>query len=103
MRLFIALLLGALTSLGIYILFTRNKSLNAFNSKASFLRSGFRRNQSAIPIVFVGILYVTRWPIVALAIAMLVASIPGIGRKPIQSRNEQALIEAIATWTEQLR
>ena len=103
MRLYIALLLGALTTLGIYVLFTRNKSLNAFNAKASFLKTVFRRNQLVIPIVFVGILYVTRWPIVALAIAMLVASIPGIGRKPIQSRNEQALIEAIATWTEQLR
>ena len=103
MRLFIALTLGVLASLGVHILCTRRTDLNWFSVKIRVLKNVLRRNQLAIPVVFVGILYITHWPIVALAIAMLVASIPGIGRKPIQSRNEQALIDAIATWTEQLR
>jgi len=63
----------------------------------------FRLAQLAIPFAFVVMLVVTGWAVVAGSVALLVAAIPGIGRPYIQTRNEQELVDGIATWTEQLR
>jgi Flp pilus assembly protein TadB len=63
----------------------------------------FRLAQLTIPFAFVVMLVVTGWAVVAGSVALLVAAIPGIGRPYIQGRNEQELVDGIATWTEQLR
>ena len=46
---------------------------------------------------------ITGWIIVGLVACVVVSLVPGIGATPAHRRDEQALVEAIASWTEQLR
>lgn len=100
---FVVIIFGSMVSLGVYLLLAQKNVMNEFQYKTLVVKGSLRRNQLAIPIAFVAIFYMTHWLVVAFAVAALVAAIPGIGRVPVLSRNEQALVDAIATWTEQLR
>lgn len=55
------------------------------------------------PCVGLALYFVTGWPIVGLVSSAVVALLPGVGAAPTNRRDEQALVEAIASWTEQLR
>ena len=55
------------------------------------------------PCVGLALYFVTGWPIVGLAAATVFALLPGVGAAPTKRRDEQAFVEAIASWTEQLR
>jgi len=63
----------------------------------------FRLAQLLIPATFIGVAALTGWIVIAVSVATLVAAVPGVGRPQIHTRNEQVLVDAIATWTEQLR
>jgi hypothetical protein len=45
----------------------------------------------------------TGWPALGIATALGLAVTPGVGRRPTARRDERELVEAIATWTEQIR
>jgi tight adherence protein B len=89
--------------LGVFLLSVPQGVQATWSALVNFKTFRFRLAQIAIPLAFMGTLIVTGWIVVAVSVALLVAAIPGIGRPYIQTRNEQELVDGIATWTEQLR
>lgn len=55
------------------------------------------------PFVGGGVYVLSGWVIVGLIACVVIILIPGIGTTPAHRRDEQILVEAIASWTEQLR
>jgi hypothetical protein len=99
----IILLNGSMFGLGVFLLFHKHRIRSTWLAVMTFRAFRFRLAQIAIPLAFTLTLIVTGWIVVAVSVALLVAAIPGIGRPYIQTRNEQELVDGIATWTEQLR
>jgi hypothetical protein len=89
--------------LGVFLLSVPQGVQTTWSALVNFKTFRFRLAQIAIPLAFTLTLIVTGWIVVAVSVALLVAAIPGIGRPYIQTRNEQELVDGIATWTEQLR
>jgi Flp pilus assembly protein TadB len=100
---FLMLLSGATVGLGVFLLLIPRGVQSTWLNLVGLRSFQFRLAQLAIPFAFVVMLVVTGWAVVAGSVALLVAAIPGIGRPYIQGRNEQELVDGIATWTEQLR
>jgi hypothetical protein len=94
---------GAIVGLGVFLLSVPQGVQATWSALVNFKTFRFRLAQIAIPLAFTVTLIVTGWIVVAVSVALLVAAIPGIGRPYIQTRNEQELVDGIATWTEQLR
>ena len=94
---------GAMFGLGVFLLLSRHGTLSTWPTLLAVKAYQFRLAQIAIPLAFGFTLMITGWFVVAVAIALLVSTIPGVGRPYIQTRNEQELVDGIATWTEQLR
>ena len=103
MTVFLMLLSGATVGLGVFLLLIPRGVQSTWLNLVGLRSFQFRLAQLAIPFAFVVMLVVTGWAVVAGSVALLVAAIPGIGRPYIQGRNEQELVDGIATWTEQLR
>jgi len=103
MTVFLILLSGATVGLGVFLLLIPRGVQSTWLNLVGLRSFQFRLAQLAIPFAFVVMLVVTGWAVVAGSVALLVAAIPGIGRPYIQGRNEQELVDGIATWTEQLR
>ena len=103
MTVFLMLLSGATVGLGVFLLLIPRGVQSTWMNLVGLRSFQFRLAQLAIPSAFVVMLVVTGWAVVAGSVALLVAAIPGIGRPYIQPRNEQELVDGIATWTEQLR
>jgi hypothetical protein len=103
MTVFLMFFSGAIVGLGVFLLSIPQGVQATWSALVSFKTFRFRLAQIAIPLAFMGTLIVTGWIVVAVSVALLVAAIPGIGRPYIQTRNEQELVDGIATWTEQLR
>jgi Flp pilus assembly protein TadB len=103
MTVFLMLLSGATVGLGVFLLLIPRGVQSTWLNLVGPRSFQFRLAQLAIPFAFVVMLVVTGWAVVAGSVALLVAAIPGIGRPYIQGRNEQELVDGIATWTEQLR
>ena len=103
MTVFLMLLSGATVGLGVFLLLIPRGVQSTWMNLVGLRSFQFRLAQLAIPSAFVVMLVVTGWAVVAGSVALLVAATPGIGRPYIQTRNEQELVDGIATWTEQLR
>jgi Flp pilus assembly protein TadB len=103
MTVFLMLLSGATVGLGVFLLLIPRGVKSTWLNLVGPRSFQFRLAQLTIPFAFVVMLVVTGWAVVAGSVALLVAAIPGIGRPYIQGRNEQELVDGIATWTEQLR
>jgi Flp pilus assembly protein TadB len=103
MTVFLMLLSGATVGLGVFLLLIPRGVQSTWLNLVGPRSFQFRLAQLTIPFAFVVMLVVTGWAVVAGSVALLVAAIPGIGRPYIQGRNEQELVDGIATWTEQLR
>ena len=103
MTVFLMLLSGATVGLGVFLLLIPRGVQSTWMNLVGLRSFQFRLAQLAIPFAFVVMLVVTGWAVVAGSVALLVAATPGIGRPYIQTRNEQELVDGIATWTEQLR
>lgn len=99
----LVLVSGAILGLGLFLLLSKNGSRTPWPKHTTFRAYQFRLAQIAVPIVFAVTLTITGWIVVSVSVAVLVSAIPGIGRPYIQPRNEQELVDGIATWTEQLR
>jgi Flp pilus assembly protein TadB len=103
MTVFLMLLSGATVGLGVFLLLIPRGVQSTWLNLVGLRSFQFRLAQLAVPFAFVVMLVVTGWAVVAGSVALLVAALPGIGRPYIQGRNEQELVDGIATWTEQLR
>ena len=103
MTVFLMFFSGAIVGLGVFLLSVPQGVQATWSALVNFKTFRFRLAQIAIPFAFTVTLIVTGWIVVAVSVALLVAAIPGIGRPYIQTRNEQELVDGIATWTEQLR
>jgi len=103
MTVFLMFFSGAIVGLGVFLLSVPQGVQATWSALVNFKTFRFRLAQIAIPLAFTVTLIVTGWIVVAVSVALLVAAIPGIGRPYIQTRNEQELVDGIATWTEQLR
>jgi hypothetical protein len=103
MTVFLMFFSGAIVGLGVFLLSVPQGVQATWSALVNFKTFRFRLAQIAIPLAFTVTLIVTGWIVVAVSVALLVVAIPGIGRPYIQTRNEQELVDGIATWTEQLR
>ena len=103
MTVFLMFFSGAIVGLGVFLLSVPQGVQATWSALVNFKTFRFRFAQIAIPLAFTVTLIVTGWIVIAVSVALLVAAIPGIGRPYIQTRNEQELVDGIATWTEQLR
>ena len=103
MTVFLVFFSGAIVGLGVFLLSVPQGVQATWSALVNFKTFRFRFAQIAIPLAFTVTLIVTGWIVIAVSVALLVAAIPGIGRPYIQTRNEQELVDGIATWTEQLR
>jgi hypothetical protein len=103
MTVFLMLFSGVTVGLGAFLLLVPRGVKSTWAELIDLSAFRFRFAQLAIPVAFIVVLAITGWMVVAGSVALLIAAIPGIGRPYIQTRNEQELIDGIATWTEQLR
>ncbi|MEY2885921.1 MAG: hypothetical protein RJB40_776, partial [Actinomycetota bacterium] len=99
----LVLLSGAMFGLGVFLLLSEHGNRSTWPILMAVRSYQFRLAQIAVPAAFGVTLMVTGWIVVSASVAVLVSAIPGIGRPYVQTRNEQELVDGIATWTEQLR
>lgn len=96
-------LAGALIGLGIVVTWFGVRG----GSALSFLGAGFvgrvRVQMLAIPMVGAVAYLATGWVSLAIAGAVAIAMLPGVSRPRVEQRNDQEIVDAIATWTEQIR
>ena len=101
----VAALAGSVAGLGVLVV------LGALRGRSSLMglvaRTDRNRHGSARVVLVPTAVAVTwvavRWPVLAVAAGVATALAPGIGRNRQRARDEGALVEAIASWTEQIR
>lgn len=101
----VAALAGAVSGLGLLVV------LGALRGRSSLVglvvRTGRGRVGMARVVLVPSVAAVTwmavRLPVLAIAAGVAAALAPGIGRSRAGARDEAALVEAIASWTEQVR
>ena len=101
----ITLLMGAVVGLGIFVVVAAQRGARGLSRILGSAGSSvqLRPIMLLIPGAFLVAFLVTGWIVIGAAAAAVMASTPGIGRRPVKQRDEQAIVEAIASWTEQLR
>lgn len=99
-------LCGAVAGLGclISLIGARGEQLlSSISTSQKYSRRRIRPSLLVAPCVG-GIIYIlSGWIIVGLVACVVISLVPGIGAKPAHRRDEQVIVEAIASWTEQLR
>lgn len=101
----VAALAGSVAGLGLLVV------LGALRGRSSLVglvartdRSGPGSTRVVLVLSAVAVTWVAvRWPVLAVAAGVATALAPGIGRHRQGARDEGALVEAIASWTEQIR
>ena len=99
-------LCGAIIGLGCLISLVGLRGENLLLSSSHQQEATKRRIRPAFliaPCVGACVYLFTGWIIVGIVACVVVGFLPGIGVAPARRRDEQALVEAIASWTEQLR
>lgn len=99
-------LCGAIIGLGCLISLVGLRGENLLLSFSHRHEATKRRIRPAFliaPCVGACVYLFTGWIIVGIVACVVVGFLPGIGVAPARRRDEQALVEAIASWTEQLR
>jgi Flp pilus assembly protein TadB len=99
-------LCGAIIGLGclISLIGTRGgRLLSSFSLRQKSTKSRIRPAFFLAPCVGAAIIFITGWIIVGVVASVVIGLVPGIGAAPAHRRDEQAIVEAIASWTEQLR
>ena len=103
--LFIALF-GGIVGLGCLIVLLGSRGDRLSSSISDMHGSRKRRVRPTLllaPTVGGAVYIFSGWVIVGLIVCVVVGLLPGIGTKQAFRRDEQVLVEAIASWTEQLR
>lgn len=97
---------GAIIGLGCLISLVGARGERLVSSFPPRQNSAKRRIRPATllgPCVGVTVFLVTGWILVGFVACVVIGLVPGIGAAPAHRRDEQAIVEAIASWTEQLR
>jgi len=94
---------GTLIGLGVYSIITARRGGLAGMLSRRFARTAIRPVVLVVPFAGALAFGVTGWPALGVAISLGLAAMPGICRRPVKQRDERELVEAIATWTEQIR
>ncbi len=99
-------LCGAIIGLGclISLIGTRGgRLLSSFSLQRKSAKPRIRPAFFLAPCVGATVFFITGWIIVGVVASVVIGLVPGIGAAPAHRRDEQAIVEAIASWTEQLR
>ena len=100
---------GAVTGLGFFVLNVARRGghgiFSLFVSSETFSGSEFKWRWQIllVPLSSLVVFIASGWILIAIAAGVVACATPGIGRRPIKHRDEQELVDAIASWTEQLR
>lgn len=95
--------LGSLVGLGFFALVTaRGGGMTALVRRLTAIPA-MRPRMLVAPATGLAALVFTGWPALGVACTAGLLAIPGIGRRPVARRDERELVEAVATWTEQIR
>jgi len=103
MRLVVTFGCGALIGLGLYSVITARQGGLSIVIRRSFEGRAFRPVLVFVPLAGAVAFALTGWPALGVAVSLALALMPGVGRRPVRRRDERELVEAIATWTEQVR
>lgn len=99
----IGALIGGVMGLGVFVVLAGATGRGVVRSRSSRFSANSLRGVALGVGTAVVVWLVSGWPTLAVALGVLVALTPGVGRRAIRPRDEQELVEAIATWTEQVR
>jgi Flp pilus assembly protein TadB len=100
---------GAIVGLGLFAFNAALRGGRGFSSllanHGSVSSSGFvwRWQSLLVPVIALAVYIASGWVVIAFAAGAVAGATPGIGRRPVKHRDEQELVDAIASWTEQLR
>ena len=99
------LLLGSIVGLGVFVVVAAQRGARGLSRVLGSVGGAVQWHPTMllIPGAFVVALVLTGWIVIGAAAAAAAASTPGVGRRPVKQRDEQAIVEAVASWTEQLR
>lgn len=101
--------LGAVVGLGTFVLNAALRggrglsSLFMATDSVSSSRFVWRWQLLCVPAITIVVYLASGWIVIAFAAGAVAGATPGIGRRPKKHRDEQELVDAIASWTEQLR
>lgn len=101
--------LGAVVGLGVFVLNAALRggrgisSLFMASDSVSSSRFVWRWQLLLVPAITIVVYLASGWIVIAFAAGAVAGATPGIGRRPKKHRDEQELVDAIASWTEQLR
>jgi Flp pilus assembly protein TadB len=98
-----AAMTGALVGLGVVVTWLGLRGGSALTLLGQRVMSRFRPQLALIPLGGLMAFALTGWVALAGAAALAVAVVPGVARPRIAQRNDQEVVDAIATWTEQIR
>ena len=99
-------LCGAVAGLGCLISLIGARGERLLSSNSTSKKHAKRRIQPSFliaPFVGAAVYILSGWIIVGLVACVAICLVPGIGATPAHRRDEQVIVEAIASWTEQLR
>jgi hypothetical protein len=95
--------LGSLVGLGLFALVTaRSGGMTSLFARAVVGRRA-RPMMLVAPVAGLLVYTFTGWPALGMACTVGLMAVPGIGRRPVKQRDEREVVEAVATWTEQIR
>jgi hypothetical protein len=95
--------LGSLVGLGAYSLMNASRGGLAVIVTRFVVQHRLRPAVGIVPLAGLAAFVATGWPALGIAVALGLAVVPGVGRRPVRQRDERELVEAVATWTEQIR
>lgn len=98
-----AVLMGGLVGLGVVVMWLGHRGGTALSILVTTLTLHLRFQMLAIPLAGLVVYAVTGWAALAIATVLATSLIPGVVRPRIAQRNDQEVVDAIATWTEQIR
>jgi len=99
----LAALAGGLVGLGLVAMWLGRRGGSAFSILGAMLTRRARIQMLAVPVAGLTAYAMTGWFALAVAAVVATSLIPGVARPRIAQRNDQEVVDAIATWTEQIR
>lgn len=94
---------GALVGLGVVVVWLGLRGGSALTMLGQHAMLQIRPHMAMIPLAGIGAFALTGWVALAGAAVLGTSLVPGILRPRNSPRNDQLVVDAIATWTEQIR
>lgn len=99
----LSVITGSLVGLGVVVIWLGRRGGSALTIVSRRVMSYLRIQMLFIPFAGVVVFGFSGWPALSLATALGISAIPGVVRARSVHRNDQELVDAVATWTEQVR